>query len=99
MCEATYTLDTGPIETQQTESTTITGTGGMWSERYGYTSLEFDGKMWVLGGHDGSHLNDVWYSEDGVNWYQTTGSAGWSPRRKHTSFVYDNKMWVMGGRD
>jgi hypothetical protein len=57
----------------------------------------YDGKMWVMGGSDGSRKNDVWWSTDGVTWTRATASAGWSARYAHTSVVYDGKMWVMGG--
>ena len=67
-----------------------------WSARLYHTSLVYDNKMWVLGGHSGSFKNDVWYSTDGRNWIQATDDAGWSGREFHTSLVYDNKMWVLG---
>ncbi len=31
-----------------------------WSKRYMYESIVFKNKIWVLGGYDGSHRNDVW---------------------------------------
>jgi hypothetical protein len=31
-----------------------------WSRRQQHTSLVFDGRMWVLGGWDGSHEDDAW---------------------------------------
>ena len=68
-----------------------------WSGRYGHTSVVYDGKMWVMEGHDGSRKNDFWWSTDGITWTQATASAGWSVRYYHTSVVYDGKMWVMGG--
>ena len=36
-----------------------------WSTRGRHTSIAFDNKIWVLGGNDGSHKNDVWSS--GIN--------------------------------
>ena len=53
--------------------------------------------MWLLGGFANSNENDVWNSIDGINWTQTTASAGWFGRYYYTSLVYDNKMWVLGG--
>jgi len=75
----------------------VTTNSPMWSGRYGYTSLVYDNKMWVMGGYNGVFLNDVWSSSNGINWTQATAAAGWSGRQGHTSLVYDNKMWVMGG--
>ena len=68
-----------------------------WSGRYSHTSVVYDGKMWVMGGHGGGR--DVWWSTNGITWTQATASAGWSARYAHTSVVYDGKMWVMGGYD
>lgn len=33
-----------------------------WKARYGYTSVVFDNKIWVMRGWDESFRNDVWYS-------------------------------------
>jgi hypothetical protein len=77
--------------------------------RYSHSCVVFDNtnddidnpKIWILGGFDESLLcrNDVWYSEDGVNWIQATDNADWSIRSYHSNIVYDSKMWVMGGGD
>jgi hypothetical protein len=59
--------------------------------------------MWVIGGYYYTPglgyvlLNDVWWSTDGENWTQATGSAPWLPRSGHESVVFDGKMWVMDG--
>ncbi len=48
----------------------------------------------------GSHLayyRDVWYSTDGINWTQATGSAPWQIRSNHVTVVFDGKMWLLGG--
>ena len=72
--------------------------GGQWSARSGHTSLLYDGKMWVIGGYDGSgSKNDVWSSSDGLIWASATTNAQWESRSNYTSVVYNNKMWVIGG--
>ncbi|MCX6841787.1 MAG: PQQ-binding-like beta-propeller repeat protein [candidate division WOR-3 bacterium] len=68
-----------------------------WSARAGHTSVVFNNKMGVIGGHDGAYHNDVWYSSDGANWTSACSSASWSARAGHTSVVFDNKMWAIGG--
>ena len=70
-----------------------------WSPRANFGVVVFDNKMWVLGGYDGSYLNDVWCSCDGKNWSQVTTPFPFSARSNHASLVFDNKMWVMGGYD
>lgn len=72
--------------------------GPHWSPRFAHTSVVFQNKMWVMGGVNNSgSLNDVWSSNDGINWTESTGSAPWSPRYYHSSVVFDNKIWVIGG--
>ncbi len=78
--------------------TKLTNSAG-WSARYGHSSVVFNGKMWVLGGYDGSSKNDVWSSADGSTWTRATNSARWLARGFHSSVVFNNKMWVLGGSD
>jgi len=80
---------------------TLVNGSAPWVTREEHTSVVFDGKIWVIGG---AHyeaglevLNDVWYSTDGVSWFEATASAPWQSRYRHTSVVFDNKMWVIGG--
>jgi len=65
-----------------------------WSERWGHTSLVYNGKMWVIGG-----LSDVWSSPDGINWTVATWDARFPRRYNHASVVHNGKMWVLGGRN
>ena len=40
-----------------------------WPARNDHSSVVFNGRLWVIGGYDGTNrLNDVWSSEDGVTW-------------------------------
>ena len=68
-----------------------------WSKRLGHSSVVFNGKIWVLGGNDGSRRNDVYYSSDGSNWHTATTDAAWTPRQGHSSVVFNGKIWVLGG--
>ncbi len=76
--------------------TRVTANPG-WVGRRNHSSVVFDNKMWVIGGYNGSYLNDVWSSNDGVTWIQDTSLANWPARSNHTSVVFDNKIWVMAG--
>lgn len=72
-----------------------------WSKRAHAQAVVFDDKMWIMGG--GKRFpntvanNDVWCSEDGVNWKQVTASAQWDPRMWFSAVVYRDRIWVMGG--
>jgi N-acetylneuraminic acid mutarotase len=74
--------------------------------RYDSGSVVFDGRMWIIGGYGVSekspskiarHLNDTWYSGDGVVWKEATGSAAFSGRSDADLLVYHDKMWIIGG--
>lgn len=72
-----------------------------WSRRAHGQALAFDNKLWILGGGARSPrpvpTNDVWCSDDGVNWKQVTPAAPWKPRLWFSSVVYRDRMWVLGG--
>ena len=70
-----------------------------WTQRMGHAMLNFNSRLWVLGGLSGApaHLADVWSSTNGVNWTLATASPGWAARHSHAATVYNNRMWIMGG--
>jgi PGF-pre-PGF domain-containing protein len=74
-----------------------------FSGRWGQGAVVFDNKIWVIGGVTSPQftgflfMNDVWYSEDGVNWTQATASAAFPARYNYGLVVFDNKMWIIGG--
>lgn len=72
-----------------------------WSPRAYLQAVVHDNKIWVMGG--GNYVptytakNDVWFSEDGVNWTEATAKAPWHERIWFSSVVYRGRMWVLGG--
>ncbi|MEM7374741.1 MAG: hypothetical protein AAF587_39480 [Bacteroidota bacterium] len=90
--------ETFSFTTRSTVTATLETTAP-WTGRSNHTALVFNNKLWVLGGNPccGGRKNDVWSSEDGINWTEETASAAWAPRAVHTSVVFDGKMWVLGG--
>lgn len=68
-------------------------------------SVVFKNRIWILGGgtydtpqtHFRRFYNDVWSSEDGINWKKHLDSAPWTPRQYHDVAVFDGKMWVLEG--
>ena len=53
--------------------------------REGYQAVSFNGYLWVIGGHspNTAFLNDVWRSEDGVNWTKMTQGTKFQIRTFH----------------
>ena len=52
----------------------------------------FDNRMWVMEGsaEPGVSGKDVWYSADGVNWYELPDTP-WIPRHAASVFVHDKR--------
>ena len=72
--------------------------------RVGHKSVVFDNKMWVIGGRfwneetgSGSTKDDVWFSENGIDWTNATDSAGFGNLYYFDCVVFDNKIWLIGG--
>lgn len=72
-----------------------------WPARAYHQAVVLNGKMYVFGGGnyvpEYKAMNDVWSSEDGVNWTRETASAPWHERIWFSSVVYRGHMWVLGG--
>lgn len=72
-----------------------------WSPRAYHQAAVLNDKIYVFGG--GNYvpeyhaLNDVWSSDDGVNWVKETSNAPWQERLWFNSVVYRDNIWVMGG--
>jgi hypothetical protein len=54
--------------------------------------------MWVMEGWNKKNRNDVWYSADGVNWYELPDTP-WKPRHAASVFVFDNALWMVAGNN
>ncbi len=72
-----------------------------WPKRTHAQAVVFQNKIWIMGGGawqpETIPLNDVWCSEDGVNWTQVTAGAPWKKRMWFSLVVYRDHMWVLGG--
>lgn len=71
-----------------------------WLAREGHSVVVFKDKLWLAGGvnFDGREtLNDVWYSDDGVNWNFALAESPWRARYDHTLIVFKNRLWLIGG--
>jgi leucine-zipper-like transcriptional regulator 1 len=73
-----------------------------WRSRHAQRCACFDNKMWVVGGTAGYMSNetcmtDVWYSTDGIAWFQIDSTKGWSGRLPHAFVEYNTKLWLTTG--
>jgi hypothetical protein len=69
-----------------------------WAARQYHETAAFDGRLWVLEGYSGANRNDVWYSDDGRNWYELPGTP-WAPRHAASVFVFDETLWIVAGNN
>lgn len=68
-------------------------------------SAVHEGRIWILGGGtydtpaipDRRFYNDVWSTDDGVDWTCHTESAAWHPRQYHEVAAWDGRLWVLEG--
>ncbi|MDQ3801415.1 MAG: hypothetical protein M3384_18490 [Acidobacteriota bacterium] len=66
-------------------------------ERVFYGAVVFKDKIWLVGGWDGKNYhNDVWNSEDGVNWRRVAEKTAWTPRTARV-IVFKDRLWLIGG--
>ncbi|HJY37321.1 MAG TPA: hypothetical protein VJ299_07655 [Steroidobacteraceae bacterium] len=70
-----------------------------------YASLTvYDGSLWYIAGAPGlsalpaNAVNDVWKSDDGIDWVQVTPNAQFARRMRHQAFVVNGRLWVLGGQ-
>lgn len=72
-----------------------------WSPRAAFGLVEFNNELYLFGGISGTGssdaLNDVWRSDNGINWRLVSRNAQWSPRGMFGAIVFDNRLWVIAG--
>ena len=66
-------------------------------------SIVFQDKMWMMGGWYNGRLpgngpgNQVWSSENGIDWKQEAEHASWSARFASALVEFKGKLWLLGG--
>ena len=80
---------------------TLVNESAPWAGRYWHTVAWFDNKMWLIGGMATAvEMGDVWYSEDGISWFElksTTGNWPAGTRHAQSTTVFGNALWYMCG--
>ncbi len=62
------------------------------------SAIVFRDQIWLIGGGiiNGQVFNDVWHTEDGMNWKQATDKIGARPIFGGSAIVFDNRIWLVG---
>lgn len=75
-----------------------------WCPRVCHAYAKFHNRLWIMGGtedftndNQATLKNDVWSSENGIDWELITPHAAWSPRRDASLVVFQDKLWLMAG--
>lgn len=69
-----------------------------WDSREGHQTVVFRDSLWIFGGKTISGaLNDIWTSQDGINWEEAVPSSPWSRRCFHNVQLYNGKLWLIAG--
>jgi hypothetical protein len=77
-----------------------------WPARGSHTLVVYRDRLWLFGGANhiaddrstDGFLNDVWVSDDGINWTLVTSVAPWSPRDKAGVVVFNDELYLIGGQ-
>lgn len=74
----------------------------VFGNRFGH-SLAHDGQfLWLTEGNAGpehhSTANDVWYSENGIEWLQSGVTKQFPTRADHTALFFKNRLWIINGK-
>lgn len=63
-----------------------------------YAAASFRGRLWMLGGYDGTTESAaVWSSADGLSWETVTERAPWAPRQGAAAVVFRDRLYLIGG--
>jgi hypothetical protein len=69
--------------------------GGLYAGTY--QALAHNGRLWVVGGWDGTPRSDSWNSTDGMTWTRVPLVNGYEPRIGQATAIYNGEFWVSGG--
>jgi leucine-zipper-like transcriptional regulator 1 len=65
----------------------------------GFSSAEYKGEYWVVGGGDDEDTaGDVWHTSDGITWNHSSTPATVPSRWQASSAVFNGVLWVIGGQ-
>lgn len=77
-----------------------------WRGTIWFTYVTYDGKIWMIDGgwnywdrQDpfNGNGNEVWYSEDGVDWRRSAAPTPWLNRHAQFTWVFKDELWIGAG--
>ena len=69
-----------------------------WTGRTYHQAVEYQGRLYVMGGYGGSNIKDMWSSADGITW-SLEATPGWTGRQLHQAVAHQGRLYVLGGDD
>ena len=71
-----------------------------WGTRAGAQLLKYNDRYYLIGGstaNTSTNHNDVWRSDDLLNWTRILDNGPFTARESHQVVVFDGRMWLIGG--
>lgn len=77
-----------------------------WRGTIWFTYASYDGRIWLIeGGWNywdrmnpfNGNGNEVWYSEDGVDWSKSAAPTNWFNRHAQFTWVFKDELWIGAG--
>lgn len=79
----------------------VAPTSEIFSPRYAHTAKVHNGKVWVVGGVNGTYSEthiDFWYSENMEDWTEYDGPLpSTEALTHHAALSYNEELWLFGG--
>jgi N-acetylneuraminic acid mutarotase len=82
------------------ENWSSVATSGLTAQgRRAHTMTHFNGRLYIIGGENaaGTHLNDIWYSDDGTTWTFSDGLSAFGIIVAHQTLVFNGRMYIIAG--
>ena len=68
-----------------------------WSGRQFADVCVWDNKLWIIGGHNGKNLSEIWYMMKNGSWHQYQPSNLFVPRHASAVATYNDKLVIVCG--
>lgn len=68
-----------------------------WSGRQFADVCVWDNKLWMVGGHNGRNLSEIWYMKKDGSWHQYEPSPLFVPRHASAVATYNDKLVIVCG--